>query len=93
MVYIDKFENVILNIQRELFERIGGGRPFELFFKRHSPIVELSVNHYDVTVGEMLCRFNSADLLEIAINMDKAASLLGMKVEDTVQVDFRSGKG
>jgi len=92
VVYIDKFENVVLNIQRELFERIGGGRPFELFFKRHSPIVELSVNHYDVAVGEMLCRFNSADLLEIAINMDKAASLLGMKVEDTVQVDFRSGR-
>lgn len=90
VVYIDKFDNAILNIDRALFDHIGGGRPFELFFKRHSPITQLSEHFHDVGIGEILCRFNAAQLLEIAINMDKAASLLGLKVEDTVQIDFRS---
>lgn len=90
VVYIDKFENVVLNIDRPLFEQVGGGRPFELFFKRHSPITQLSAHFHDAAIGEILCRFNAAQLLEIAINMDKAASLLGLKVEDTVQIDFKS---
>ena len=89
VVYVDNFDNVVLNVHQELFENIGGGRNFELFFKRHSPIKALSKHYHDVPIGEILCRFNSARLLEIAINMDKAATLLGMKVEDTVQVDFR----
>ncbi len=94
VVYVDQFDNVILNIDRALMENVGGGRPFQLFFKRHSPINQLSEHYHDVPVGEMLCCFNSADLLEIAINMDRAAGLLGLKVEDTVQIDFSTkGKG
>lgn len=88
VVYVDNYDNVVLNIHQELFEDIGRGRNFELYFKRHSPIIKLSDNYHDVPIGEILCRFNSARLLEISINMDKAASLLGLKVEDTVQIDF-----
>ncbi|MEM1215546.1 MAG: SAM hydroxide adenosyltransferase, partial [Bacteroidota bacterium] len=90
VVYVDRFDNVILNIDRDLFQRVGGGRPFQLFFKRHSPITQLSTHFHEVGIGEILCRFNSANLLEIAINMDKAATLLGLKVEDTVQIEFRT---
>ncbi|MCB0638187.1 MAG: SAM-dependent chlorinase/fluorinase [Lewinella sp.] len=90
VVYVDRFDNVVLNISRELFESVGKGRSFELFFKRHEPIVRLANHYYDEPVGEVLCRFNAADLLEIAINLGPAASLLGLHVEDTVQVDFRN---
>lgn len=92
VVYIDQFDNVILNIDRQLVESVGRGRPFELFFKRHSPIQQLSTHYHDVPIGEILCRFNAGDLLEIAINMDRAAGLLGLKVEDTVQIDFSTAK-
>lgn len=92
VVYIDQFDNAILNIDRQLMDNIGRDRSFELYFKRHSPITELSTSFHDVPVGEILCRFNSADLLEIAINMDRGASLLGLKIEDTVQIDFSNGK-
>ncbi|MEZ4983994.1 MAG: SAM-dependent chlorinase/fluorinase [Saprospiraceae bacterium] len=88
VIYIDKFENVILNIDRAVFDAVGRGRPFELYFKRHSPIKGISQHFHDVAIGEVLCRFNASDRLEIAINMDKAASLLGLKIDDTVQVDF-----
>ncbi len=88
VVHIDNFENVIVNIHKDSFEKIGKNRSFSLYFKRHDPITRLSQNYYDVPVGEMLCRFNSADCIEIAINMGKAASLLGLNVEDVVQIDF-----
>ncbi len=90
VIHIDNFENVIVNISRELFEKIGAGRPFSLYFKRHDPITRLSEHYFDVPVGEVLCLFNSADCLEIAINMGCAATLLGLQVEDVVQIDFYS---
>lgn len=89
VVHIDNFENVIVNISRELFDKIGKNRSFSLYFKRHDPITRLSKNYYDVPIGEILCLFNSADCIEIAINMGKAASLLGLNVEDVVQIDFQ----
>jgi len=88
VIHIDNYENVIVNISRKLFNRVGKKRPFELYFKRHNPIDKLSENYFDVPIGDVLCLINSAGYLEIAINMGKAASLLGLKVEDSVQVDF-----
>jgi S-adenosylmethionine hydrolase len=39
-------------------------------------------------MGETLCLFNSIGLLEIAINFGKAATLLGLKKEDVVELVF-----
>lgn len=88
VIHIDNYDNVIVNITRQLFEQVSNNRPFELYFKRHDPITRLCENYYDVPVGEALCLFNSADCLEIAINMGRAATLLGLHVEDVVQIDF-----
>lgn len=88
VVHLDNFDNVIVNISRSLFENTQNGRNFSLFFKRNDPITQLSQNYADVPVGEPLCLFNSAGYLEIAINMGRAASLLGLKVEDIVELVF-----
>ncbi len=88
VIYIDHYENVVVNIPQDLFEKVCNSRKFGLFFKRHDPITTLSRRYQDVPVGETLCLFNSAGHLEIAINMGKASSLLGLKLEDMVQVDF-----
>lgn len=88
VIHIDAYENCVLNVNRALFERVRDGRRFALFFKRNNPIVKLSEHYYDVPVGEPLCLFNSADYLEIAVNMGKASSLLSLEVEDAVQIDF-----
>ena len=88
VIHVDNFENVIVNIHREVFEKAINGRDFSLFFKRHDPITKLSRNYCDVSTGEQLCLFNDADFLEIAVNMGKASSLLGLKVEDVVEVVF-----
>lgn len=89
VIHVDNYENVITNITRDLFEKIGKGRGFELYFKRHDPISSLSWHYFDVPVGEPLCLFNSAGYLEIALNLGKASSLLGLKIDDAVQIEFR----
>lgn len=88
VIYIDHYENVVLNIDRAIFEQIGRQRPFALYFKRHDPLTAISRTYGDKPIGEPLCLFNSAGFLEIAINTGRAASLLGLKIDDTVQMDF-----
>ncbi len=88
VIYIDNYENAVTNISRALFEQVSGGRKFSLYFKRHDPIERLSTHYQEASVGAPLCLFNSAAHLEIAVNMGKAATLLGLKVEDSVQIDF-----
>lgn len=88
ILHLDNFDNVVVNIRRDVFEKVGQNRPFSLYFKRHDPITRLSSNYSDVPVGEQLCLFNIAGYLEIAINMGRAASLFGLKVEDVVEIVF-----
>ena len=87
VIYVDHYDNVVSNITRDLFHKVGRGRSFQLFFKRHDPVLRLSEHYNDVPIGETLCLFNS-DYLEVAINMGKAAEMFGLKIEDTIQIDF-----
>jgi S-adenosyl-L-methionine hydrolase (adenosine-forming) len=87
IIHIDHYDNAIININKHLFDKVGKGREFSLYFRRHDPIQTLSTHYNDVPVGDTLCLFNN-DCLEIAINMGKASEMLGLKVEDTVQIDF-----
>ncbi len=88
VIHVDNYDNVITNISRALFEKISGGREFMLTFKGHAPITTICQHYHDVPIGEVLCLFNSADHLEVAINMGNAAGLLGFDLEDTIQIDF-----
>lgn len=88
VIFIDRFDNVTTNITRETFERIGKGRGFQLLIRRMTPLDGLSFHYHDVPEGEPLCRFDSDGFLEIAVNLGKAAPLLGIELEDTVQVEF-----
>jgi len=80
VIHIDRFENVVTNITRDAFERVGQGRPFKIRFMRNEEITEISRHYSDVREGEKLCRFNAAGYLEIAINRGKAASLFGLRL-------------
>ena len=80
VIYIDRFENVVINITREQFNEIGNGRPFRIQFMRDEEITELTPYYATVKESEKLCRFNSAGFLEIAINRGKAASLFGFRL-------------
>lgn len=79
IIFIDKFENVIVNITRRQFEETRKGRSFKIVFKRDEVIDKISEIYADVHEGEKLAFFNSADYLEIAINKGNAAGLFGLK--------------
>ncbi len=79
IIFIDNFENVIVNITREQFEEQRKGRSFRIVFKRDETIDRISESYADVTEGEKLALFNSAGYLEIAINKGNAAGLFGLK--------------
>jgi S-adenosylmethionine hydrolase len=87
-VYIDGYQNIVFNISKRLFEGVQKGRPFELYYKRHDPVTEIHEHYHEVPVGEVACIFNSAGYLELGINMGMAASLLGFKIDDIIQVHF-----
>src|SRR5258705_9111681 len=79
IIYIDNFENVIVNITREQFEEQRRGRSFKIIFKRDEVIDRISETYADAHEGEKLALFNSAGYLEIAINKGNAAGLFGLK--------------
>jgi len=79
IIFIDNFENVIVNITHEQFEEQRKGRSFQIVFKREEKIEHISESYADVNEGEKLALFNSAGYLEIAINKGNAAGLFGLK--------------
>lgn len=79
IIFIDNFENVIINITHEQFEEQRKGRSFRIVFKRDEMIDRISESYADVNEGEKLALFNSAGYLEIAINKGNAAGLFGLK--------------
>jgi len=79
IIFIDNFENVIVNITQEQFEQQRRGRRFRIVFKRDEVIERISGSYADVPQGEKLVLFNSAGYMEIAINKGNAAGLFGLK--------------
>lgn len=79
IIFIDNFENVVINITKEEFEEHRKGRDFKIIFRRDDVIEKISETYADVHQGEKLALFNSAGYLEIAINKGNASGLLGLQ--------------
>lgn len=79
IIFIDNFENVVVNITQEQFEQQRKGRRFKIVFVRDETIERISGSYADVPQGEKLVLFNSAGYMEIAINKGNAAGLFGLK--------------
>lgn len=79
IIFIDNFENIVVNITREQFEEQRNGRRFRIVFKRDEVIERISETYASVPEGEKLALFNSAGYLEIAINKGNAAGLFGLQ--------------
>ena len=87
IIFIDSFENIVVNIRKELFEEQRNGRSFRIHFRRDETIDRISNSYADVAQASKLALFNSAGYLEIAINKGNAAGLFGLKgyVENSQQ--------
>jgi S-adenosylmethionine hydrolase len=84
IIYIDSYGNGFTNISRDLFERVGKERKFEIWVKtRKNKIEKISTSYNQVSGGDLIAIFNSLQLLEIAINQGNAADLLDLKDSET----------
>ena len=89
VVFVDSFYNVITNISRELFDRIGRGRSFEIIAQSNRYRIKKINQTYNETLsGELLAIFNSANLLELAINKGNIVELLGLGLNSTIRIKF-----
>ena len=79
ILYIDNFENVIVNITKADFDRECKNRSFKIVFKRDEVIDTISETYACVSHGEKVAFFNSAGYLEISINKGNAAGLFGLQ--------------
>jgi S-adenosylmethionine hydrolase len=82
VLYIDQFENVILNVTQAQFEEARQGRIFKILIMRDEEINELHSGYGDVMPGDKVAFFNATNFLEIAINRGNAASLFGFSLHN-----------
>ncbi len=87
IVYVDIYENLITNISEVEFRSIQKGRLFNIEVRKNN-INKLSKSYHDVPEGELLALFASNGMLQIALNTNKAKSLLGLSYDDIITVTF-----
>ena len=79
ILFIDNFENAVVNITQEVFENERKNRKFKIVFKRNEVVTKISKNYSTVSESHYLVWFNAAGYLELAINKGAAASLFGLE--------------
>lgn len=87
VVYVDIYENAITNIHESTFKMLNKGRPFRIVLK-HEVITKLCSSYSDVPEGDLLALFDSNGYLQIAMNQDKAKSLMGLNIDENVYIEF-----
>lgn len=104
VIYIDNYGNVISNISKGLFEKVGKGRPYKItartanfttVFKHYSDAINFDVpSEKREEDGKKLALWNSSNYLELAIyksnpkTVGSASTLFGLEYLDTVTVNF-----
>jgi len=94
VIYIDRFGNLITNIEKDFFKQKKSQREFVIHLPRGNKVKKIDTTYSDVKESEIVILFNSSSLLEIAINRaDKnaksgASTLLGIKTGDQIIINF-----
>jgi len=104
VIYIDNYGNVITNITKDLFNKVGKGRTFtisigRITFKKvlnkYSDIVNFDLPAEERNeAGNKMALFNSGNFLEIAIyksdlqTVGGASSLLGLDYRSSISIEF-----
>lgn len=104
VIYIDNYGNVVSNISRSLFDKVGKGRSYKITARTAN--FSTVFNHYSDAInfdvpadrreedGKKLALWNSSSYLELAIyksnpkTVGSASSLFGLEYLDTVTVNF-----
>lgn len=88
-IYQDSYGNMVTNIRKPLFDEVGNGHPFTINLRNTKLNLNKMHNSYtDVGEGDLVAMFNHVGFLEIALNKTSAARLLGLKVSDSIRIEF-----
>jgi S-adenosylmethionine hydrolase len=74
---VDRFGNLVTNIDRSLFDKFSHDRGIEISADTHS-VARLVATYADVGPKEVCALFGSTDHLEIAVNAASASEQLGL---------------
>jgi S-adenosyl-L-methionine hydrolase (adenosine-forming) len=88
VIYIDNLGNAITNIDKINFDRFSKGREYRIHFSRNDFFEKISNHYNEVPEGEKVCLFGTNGLLEIAINKGSCTSLLGLKPDHAILIEF-----
>jgi S-adenosylmethionine hydrolase len=77
VVRVDRFGNLITNIDRRALEQFAGGRPIAITIGDRD-IARIVATYAEAPPGELCALFGSTDHLEIAVNAGDAAQVLGL---------------
>jgi S-adenosylmethionine hydrolase len=87
IIHIDNYHNLITNISKSEFSKFITRSKFEISFRSQKyKVTEVKESYGDVSPGEIIALFTSNEMLEIAINKGKAASLLGIHKSDPIVI-------
>ena len=85
VLLVDRFGNLVTNIDRRTFEAFAHGRPVSLHVAGH-PIAGVVATYADIRSGETCGLFGSTDHLEFAVNGGSAAATLGVTRGAVVEI-------
>ena len=105
VIYIDNYENVVLNITKDVFEKFGKSRPyiinarnyqFKKIYKNYSDAIKFDIKKESrKEEGKKIAIFNKSNYLELAIYKSNpefsggASSLFGLKYRDVITISFQ----
>lgn len=86
--YVDAFGNATFNVDKDTFYHFVGDTPFEISY-RSAKSFQIHKHYSEVALGEIVCLFNSANLLEIAVREASASDLLGLTFGKSIIIEKR----
>jgi len=105
VIYIDNYENVVINITKDVFKKFGKSRPyvinarnyqFKKIYKNYSDAIKFDIKkEFRKEEGKKIALFNKSDYLELSIYKSNpelsggASSLFGLKYRDVVTISFQ----
>ncbi len=89
VIYIDSYGNAITNISRDLFERFGKGRNYNIWIGLPVNYVKQIKDSYRPEPGDFTALFNWFGMLELSVTYGNLAQMLVLKENQTeVVVEF-----
>ena len=89
VLLVDRFGNLVSNIERRTFEAFTRGQPVSLRVAGR-PVAGVVATYADIRAGEVCALFGSTDHLEFAVNGGSAADTLSVGRGAAVEIERRS---